>query len=310
MPERKTARWKVIVGYVAFSLAALVVSVYLTFPYEALRARVQAEAEAAGLYVKMGSIGPGLFGVRARQVQISKRATGAEEKPPEPLIIKSVSMRPTLFPLGVAVKADALGGSVSAEVGGLREVVVRASAEELNLSEGNVKGFSGLDLSGKAGGELELVIPLAAIGGSKVKEPDLGQASGKLTLELSEVTVNGGSVEIAIPMYGPEPTPVDLPKIGLGEVNGAIKFDKGAGTIEDFTVKGKGLEVKASGTLKLAKRLEYSEPNVEVRLKTDPEFSKSLGVYGMGLSALPPDPKDSSWRLARLTGYLGRPSFR
>jgi len=65
-----------------------------------------------------------------------------------------------------------------------------------------------------------------------------------------------------------------------------------------------------TGTLKLAKRIEYGEPNIELRLKTDPEFVKSLGVYGAGLAALAPDPKDPAWRVARISGYLGKPNFR
>lgn len=309
-PDAKTARWKVILGYVAFSLFALVVGFSLTFPYAALKQRVQAEADAAGLYVKMGSLGPGFFGVTATNVQVSKKAAGDEEKPPEALVLESVSIRPSLFPLGVSVSASALGGSVSAAVGGLGDVTVRLTARDLDLSQGNLKGFSGVDLSGRASADLSLSIPKSTIGGARVAEPDLGQASGSISLDLSGVTVNGGTLNVVIPMYGPDPTPVDLPKIGLGGIAGKLKFEKGAGTIEELGLKGQGIEANATGTLKLAKRIEFAEPNVELRLKTEAEFLRSLGVYGVAFSQLPADPKDPSWRKGRLSGYLGRPSFR
>lgn len=309
MPESKTARWKVILGYLAFSLFALAVSFYLTFPYGALESRVKAEAEKSGLHVQMASLGPGLFGLTATGVRLSKLSSGAEEKPPEPVTLQSVSVRPSLFPLGVSVRARVLGGNLSLRVGGLKQLVVQAQARELNLAEGNLKAVTGLDLSGRASGELELSIPKTTIGGSKVLEPDLGQASGTLSLRLNELIVKGGTVTVPIPMYGPEPTPVDLPKVVLGEVELGLKFEKGAGTLEAGSVKGQGLEAKASGSLKLAKRLEYSEPNVELRLKAEPEFVKSLGMYGAGLSMLRADPKDPSWRLGQVSGYLGGPRF-
>jgi hypothetical protein len=33
-------------------------------------------------------------------------------------------------------------------------------------------------------------------------------------------------------------------------------------------------------------------------------------LIGSALSAVGSDPKDPSWRLGKLTGYLGRPAFR
>ena len=308
--EHKLARWKVVVAYLAFSLFALLFCLYLTFPYAAVAERVQREADAAGLYVKLGSLGPGLRGITASDVQVSKKMGPADTKTPEPLMIKSVSLRPALFPPGLAFHANALGGKVDGSVGGLSGAALRIEWSGVDLSQGNLKAFSGVDLTGKASGQISLDIPRATLGGAKTAEPDLGQASGSVKLSLDEVQVNGGTVSVPIAMYGPDPTPIDLPKIVVGDIDGAIKFEKGAGTIESFTAKGQGLEVGMTGTLKLAKRIEYGEPNIELRLKTDPEFVKSLGVYGAGLAALAPDPKDPAWRVARISGYLGKPNFR
>ncbi len=308
-PETKTARWKKVVGYVGFSLAALVFCLYLTFPYEALRQRVQREADARGLFLKMSRMGPGLFGVTATNVQLSQKAARADA-PPDALVLQSVALRPSLFPPGVAVRAKALGGTIRGAIGPLGTVRVRLTADDLNFSQGNLKAFTGVDLAGRGDAELSLNIPQVTLAGSKVSEPDLGQASGTLSLKLQQLQINGGTVKVAIPMYGPEPTPIDLPKIGIGDVEGAVKIDKGVATLEKLDGKGQGLDVKGSGTVKLAKRVEYSEASLELRLKTDPEWVKQLGVYGVGLSTLRSDPKDPTWKLATLSGYLSRPSFR
>src|SRR5438094_9520636 len=98
MPEQKTARWKIITGYVAFGLFSFVLGLYLTFPYDALETTVKTAAEGAGLYVKMQSLRPGLFGITATNVQISKKSVAGEAKPPEPLVINSSEVRPSLFP--------------------------------------------------------------------------------------------------------------------------------------------------------------------------------------------------------------------
>ena len=114
MAEKKTSLWKRIVGYASFSLFALVATFFLTFPYDALKDRVRIEADAAGYFLRIGSMGPGLFAVRATDVQVSKKTT--TEPPPEALKIDSLSLGPSFFPPGLAVTVNLLGGSVSTRV--------------------------------------------------------------------------------------------------------------------------------------------------------------------------------------------------
>lgn len=307
MPETTTRRLPRLLGYVAFTVLALAAGFFLTFPYETLRERVRLEADRAGYFVRIASMGPGFLAVRASSLEVSKKADS--ETAPEALQLDSVSFGPSFFPPGLALRVRALGGAVTAVVSGVSTTRVRVDAEGLDLTRGNVKGFSGIDLSGTIEGHLDLAIPRVAAGGAPA-EPDLSQASGTLTLDTRGLAVNGGNVSIVIPQFGPEPTPLDLPKIVLGDVMLKVKVEKGAATIEDFKAKSADLEASASGTVKLAKRLEYSEPTVEIRYKPDPEFQKRLGLLGSALSMVGPDPKDPSWRLGKLSGYLGRPQFR
>lgn len=308
MAEKKTSLWKRIVGYVAFSIFALISAFFLSFPYDALKDRARLEAENAGYFLRIGSLGPGFFSVRAKDVQVSKQTNA--DPPPEALKLDAVSIGPTLFPPGLSVKVSALGGTVTTKVSGISTTRLRVDAEELDLSKGNLKGFSGIDFAGTVDAHVDLSIPRAPPAPNLPAEPDLAQASGKISLETKGLGVNGGTANITIPQFGPEPTPVDLPKIALGEVSGKVKIDKGASTVEELRSKSADLELGVTGTMKLARRVEYSEANLEVRLKPDPEFQKRLGLLGSAISMIGPDPKDPSWRLGRLTGYLGRPQFR
>ncbi|GMU60675.1 MAG: hypothetical protein AMXMBFR34_24380 [Myxococcaceae bacterium] len=308
MAEKKTSLWKRILAYTTFALFALVIAFFLTFPYDALKDRVRLEADTAGYFVRIGSMGPGLFAIRATDVQISKKAD--TEPPPEPLKLDSVSVGPALLPPGLKVKVKGFDGTITAVVSGFSSVRLKLDAEDVDVSKGNLKGFSGIDFSGVVEAHLDVTLPKGQAAGPIPAEPDLSQASGTLSLSTKGLAINGGSMNIPIPQFGPEPTPVDLPKIVLGDLGGKVKIEKGAATVEELKNVSPDLQLNVTGTLKLAKRLPYSEANLEVRLKPDPEFQKRLGMLGSALSFVGPDPKDPQWRLGRLTGYLGRPQFR
>jgi type II secretion system protein N len=305
MALTKKQLWKRIAGYASFATFALFVSFFLTFPYGTVQEVVQSHAERAGFTVRIGSLGPGFMGIRARDVQIARAVVGDE--PSESVKIDSIRVGPSLFPPGVSVSVDALGGTLAVQVSGVSTLRVKVDADALDLSKGNLKGYSGIDLAGLVGAHADVSVPKATGAGA---EPDLSQASGVISLETRNLAINGGTATLTIPQFGPEPTPLDLPKIVFGDITGKVKLDKGATSIDEFRSKSADLEATVSGTLKLAKRLEYSESTLEVRLKPDPEFQKRLGLIGSALSMLGSDPKDPSWRLGRLTGYLGRPQFR
>lgn len=308
MAEKKPSLWKRIVGYTAFSVFALLAAFFLTFPYDALKDRARLEADAAGYFVRIGSMGPGLFAIRASDVQISKK--GDSDPPPEPLKLDSVSVGPALFPPGLKVKVKGFGGTITTVVSGFSSVHLKVDAEDVDVSKGNLKGFSGIDFAGVVDAHLDVTLPKGQASGGLPAEPDLSQASGTVSLATKGLAVNGGTANITIPQFGPEPTPVDLPKIVLGDLGGKVKIEKGTATIDELKNVSPDIELNVTGTMKLAKRLPYSEANLEVRVKPDPEFQKRLGMLGSALSFIGPDPKDPQWRLGRLTGYIGRPQFR
>lgn len=319
--EPKPARWKVTLAWGAFALFAFLLCLSLTFPYDALRARLVTEAAAQGYALRIGTLRPGLHGITATDVRVSKppapltaetlaalTTPGAlvpgPEELGEPLHIDALAFRPSLFPLGVAFWADALGGTVSGAVGPLGGLTLRVRLDGLDTSKGNLKGFSGMDLEGTLDGHLDLSAPAAE--GAGQAGPDFSRAEGEVALDTRGLTIKGGKVKV--PMYG-SMMPVDLPRIALGELALRLPIEKGQGTLETLRGRSEDLEVAGSGTLKLARRLEYSEPNLELKLKAEPAFTQRLGILGSGLSILPADRQDPTFRVARLTGYLGRPNF-
>ena len=92
-----------------------------------LRERIRIEADNAGYFVRIGSMGPGFFSVRASDVKISKKSDA--DPPPEAMQIDSLSIGPSLMPLGVKVKAGVLGGTIAAKVGALGATRVVVDAE-------------------------------------------------------------------------------------------------------------------------------------------------------------------------------------
>jgi type II secretion system protein N len=330
--QSKTSGWKVFLGYTAFALVALIACFLLTFPYGALRARIATEALKAGYVVRIDTLRPGLIGLTAKNVRISQpseplnpdtRAALVSGDPDEAkmfgpaelgeaLVVDSLFLRPTLFPPGVAFRAELMGGEVRGSYGGWKNTSVQVRLENLDPAKGNLKNFSGLDLEGRLSGSLVLTMPPAAAGaGIKAGEPDLSQADGELALD-GNLQLKGSVAGTGVASQGivAAAFPGGLPAIPLGDVQGLVRFEKGTGTVETFQTKSEQVEIRATGTLKLKQRLQYTEPTVDVKLRVEPELTKSLGPAGLGLAILPADKDDNRFRAASLSGSLGKLAFK
>lgn len=330
--QTRAPRWKIVLGYSAFSLFALLLCFFLTFPYGTLRARIATEALNAGYVVRIEKLQPGLFGLTAKGVRVSMppaplsgetiaaltsgdpetaRMLGPAELG-ETLVVDAMSLRPTLFPLGVAFQANALGGQISGNVGGRKELQVRLKLDRLDPSQGNLPKFTGLDLEGTLSGTLKLKMPVPPGPSGRQGAPDLSQADGELSLEGQNLLLKGSVEDSALAsqdgMFAAL-LQAGLPRIPVGELKAQIRFEKGQGTVETLRLGSDQLEILGTGTLKLAKRIQYSEPAMDVKLRVEQELVKSLGPIGMGLNILPPDKEDPKFRAGRLSGSLGRLSF-
>ncbi len=291
----KLKPWHRRVGFAVFGSLCFLLFLSLTFPVDAARAQLQAEAERAGLVLRMDSLSSGPFGVTARRVRVSR----ASDPDAVPLVVDQVTLRPTLFPPGLALRAVLLGGNATASFPRSGQSL-RVRLLGVDLSRANLKALTGIDAEGKLDGELALDMPVVR------GDPDLSQASGVLRLNGTELVVRGGTV--TVPLFG-TPTPVDLPRAALGALDGEVTFERGAGTVQRLHLKGDDLESLASGTVKLARKPEYVELALGLRLRLEAEFLKRLGMVGAGFTALPMDGELPGFRDARVSGYLGQPSF-
>src|SRR5919197_137771 len=145
MRVRPLEPWQVVAGYAVFSAVAFLLFFYLTFPYRALRERIEAEAAARGYDVEMKGMGPGLFGITARDVGVRRHPNPGEAPSGEPLHVDSIAFRPALLPVGLAFRASLLDGTVTGSVGGIGDLDLDVKMRDLNLSGENMKAFSGLD---------------------------------------------------------------------------------------------------------------------------------------------------------------------
>jgi type II secretion system protein N len=287
--------WHRNLAFGLFGFACFLFFLSLTFPADAARKRLQAEAEQAGLVLRMDGLSAGLLGINASRVRVSR----ASDIDGVPVVVDRLSVRPTLFPPGLAVRAALLGGTAAGSFPSSGQSI-RLKVSGLDLAQANLRALSGVDAEGKLDGELSLDMPVVR------GEADLSQATGSLRLNGTDLLVRGGSV--TVPMFG-TPTPVDLPETALGTLDGEVSFEKGAGTVQRLHLKGQDVEVLTSGTVKLARRAEYVELALALRLRPDAAFLKRLGVIGAGFNVLPTDGELPGFRDARVSGYLGKPVF-
>lgn len=296
-PQRRWALkgWHRNLAFGLFGFVCFLVFLSLTFPADAARRRLQAEAERAGLVLRMDGVSASPFGFNASQVRISR----ASDNDAVPVVVDQLNVRPTVFPPGLAVRAALLGGTAAGSFPNSGQSI-RLKLNGIDLARANLKALSGVDAEGKLDGELSLDMPVVR------GEADLSQATGVLRLNGTDLLVRGGNV--TVPMFG-TPTPVDLPQAALGTLDGEVSFEKGAGVVQRLHIKGQDLEVLTTGTVKMARRPEYAELALGLRLRPDAAFLKRLGVIGAGFNVLPMDGELPGFRDARVSGYLGKPVF-
>lgn len=295
--------WQRIAAWVGLGLFLFAFFLAVTFPYDAVRARIASEADAAGLWVRIDSMGPAFLGVSARGVRVGERPDGLGA-PAQTVRVDRLTLRPSLIPWGVGFSASLFGGSAGGAIGTTTAPKLRVHFDHLALAKAGVAALTGVDAVGMLDGELSLDIPTT---GPRGGQPDLSQASGRLKLTGTGLEVKGGTV--TVPLMG-QPTPVDLPPVNFGRLDAEVPIERGTGTVRALRIEGPELDIQASGTVRLARALPYSEPDLTLRIRPSPDFLRRMGMIAAGFTQLPVDPTDSAYRNAKLTGYLGKPNVR
>jgi type II secretion system protein N len=300
-PRRQMALL-IVFGVVCFLLCLLI-----TFPYDALKERLVAEASENGLYLRLESVQPGFFSVNASNLQLSKKLDDVDAKPSDPLKVSSISLSPSFFPLGLGFDAHLLSGEVSGAIGNGSESRVKLNVTDLNLADPSFEAITGVKATGKLGGTVDFRVPTETLpGGQSSAAMNFAHTQGTASFHGEQIAIEGGSITIP---FGGGMVPFDLPAASLGNLVLLLKVDNGAGTFQQFSLSGGDFQVNGSGTLRVDRQLPYSDLNLDLKLKAEADFQKRLGLLGSGLTMLPQDSSQPGWRTARMLGKLGSPQF-
>jgi type II secretion system protein N len=290
-----TAKYKRIlswIGYGAFYLFALIVFGFLTFPFDRLRTRIQAEFNASQtgpspLTLRLGHLSSyWLSGIRADNVELSPPPSSVptEEgaKPAKPKILRvdtvhaRVSLLRLLFgTLHVNFGADAFGGEVSgftSDADGGRKLDI--DLDDLNLAEAPlISDLLGLPIAGTLAGHVEFLLP----------EGKLSKAEGKVDLTFSALSAGDGKTKVL--------NAIALPKVEVGDL--ALKATAVAGVlkVDQLSAAGKDLDLQSDGSVRLRDSFDASVLSVNARFKFSPRFMNkddmTRGLFGAPGSSVP-----------------------
>lgn len=282
-------------GYPAFFLFAFLAMLYLTLPYPVIAEQLAAAGRSAGFTVAVGSIGPGLSGLRAKSVRVAPPRQEGQSAEPEPMVIDELNLRPTLFPLGATFHARLFDGTADGSVGLGKKPRVELRLKALDLAKSNSKGAFGLDVAGKLNGALNVESSEPVSFGARGLEYDGSKLSGNLGLGAEGLTINGGTV-----------SNIDLPKVDVGRLDAVVKIEPGKASIATFRTSGSDAEVSVEGDITLQRLLAVSPLKLKLKFKPSDDFLKRNSFIQTGLSfAMSRDPQ--GYYAANIDRTVGNP---
>ncbi|MGI5863435.1 MAG: type II secretion system protein GspN [Myxococcales bacterium] len=286
-PTTRT-RLKKLIGYPAFFSFAFGLMLYLTFPFDTVAQVARAQAKSAGVELEIGKLGPGFLGLKASRISLKMPKQPEQAKEPEPLFIDSVSVRPSLLPVGAKFSASLFGGTLEGNYGVLGSPKVKLRAKGINLLRSNAKAAVGLDLDGT----LNAVVDL------KVNPADHSKTEGRIALLGDGLIINGGTI-----------AHYDLPKIDLGRLEAELKLEGGKANVTTFRANGKDVEASLEGEITLAAKATLSQLKLQLQFKPAEDFLRRNSLIQTGLSfAMSKDSK--GYYGGSVSGVLGKPRFQ
>ena len=285
----------------AVAVLSFLLFLLITFPYEMIGRRMQAEAQRAGADLSIGSIGGhGLFGVRARDVRLRPAPSGGEPAPE--LRFDRVDVSPDLFALllrrtSFGFRLEGYGGTARGHAAlssdprlpGLQSL--RLTSSELDLHTLPLKELTGIDASGRASLQIDV---------SSLQPADT--AGGSLSLNGRQIAVTSGNV-----------SGFTLPGASVGDLEVSVTIDRGVARVDRAQTRGGDVEADADGTVRLRALIALSQADLHVRLRPSERWLNEnafvKGALGLVQNARQPDGSYAfsfSGPLSRLTTRPGR----
>ncbi len=246
-------------GYGGFALLALLVSLYLTFPAEAVGQRVAHEVRSrtGGQFdLSFGSVAPyRLSGFSAKD---EHQRAGRPGQQPLDLVLDGLRVRLRLLPLLLFRLSGAGGidlgdGSIEAAVTdrGPGALDADLDVDDLNLaSPPLLPRLVGLSLGGKLAGEARTAW-----------RPDVKSSTGHARFELKDAVIGPGQVQ-----------GFTIPQTELGTITPELVIENGRLRVASFKQEGGQVQLKVSGTVQLRPQVEQSMLDLCILVKPDAAY--------------------------------------
>jgi type II secretion system protein N len=295
-------------------IVCLVVFVRVTFPYDALKARLISEFNARSkervLEIKDLS-GAGIFGIEAEGVRLipaAKDASGVASLAFDEAVVSVSPWSALIGNVGVSYSLKVGGGDIQGTFYQNDEAAeLEVSVETVDISGLTVLAdMLGLPLGGVLGGQAELKLP----------QGKMSEAEGQFAFTISELTVGDGKAKVR--------NTIALPKIRAGDLKLEAKVEKGRMDLKEFSAHGPDLELLAEGKVRLREPFDKSVVDVDAGFQfkeaytTQSDLTRSIfgspdgkvpGLFDMDPSVRKAKDEKGyySWRVS---GLLAKPSFR
>jgi len=280
-------------------VAAFVLFVVWSFPYDDLARRLEQEARAAGGDLVIEKLGAGgLLGVTARGVKLRLPAAPGVEASPE-LRFDRVDARVDLLPLllrrvSFAWAVEGYGGRARGRgalakdqrLGPLESLTLDTT--DLDVQKLPARELIGLELGGRVAAKVDL---------PQMLPPD--QASGRAAVTFKGMAITGGAVR-----------GFTLPKLSLGDVEAGATIEKGLAKIERTTARNGDVEAEVSGTIRMKPLLSLSQADLNVRFKPSDAWLNANPMLRGLLSAVGNARQPDGSYLFTLTGPLSNIASR
>lgn len=277
-----------LVAYPAFFLTAFAVLFLFSFPYEALKDRLQSEARQRNVALTIDALRPTLLGLEARGVQLHLFKAPDDKAAAEPLRIQTLAVFPHLFPLGAHVRAELLGGHLDAAlhmVGGSKKFKLRARGLELARLPPEALGNIALD------GTIALLADLA------LDLQDFAKTEGRVALFGTQLLLRKGSVQ-----------GFSLPRVDVGRLEFDVDLAGGKARLETARSTGVDLISTMEGEVRQARKVALSTPNVALRFQPSEAFLKRNTLVSAALGMAMQKDEEGFYE-ASIRGTLGKPKI-
>jgi type II secretion system protein N len=280
-------------GYVGFFMTWVIIGLYVTFPWDVAKERLfELIHQQSGVTITAKTLRPDwLTGFKATSVKVLTKGST------EPLEFASLEARAKVLTFlqgkrGFTVAMPLARGKVDADV--------TLSDDEIDL-EANIEGVhlelvSGLQSAGfPAAGKLTASADLVY----NTKDPK--KTEGKITLKTTDLKVEKGT---KLGMFS-------LPRtFELGVLNASLPIKAGKVNVPQLEIKGKDVELNASGDATLFKPLSRSQLNLSVGFKPTPALLSSEPLIGALLRNVQRARGTDGFYRYLVSGTASRPRFR